>query len=232
MKRIFSITLGVLSWAVIVGYLIAASRYCHAQQEQTLCRGLRVKVLDSAERGFITPAMVKNWFAAEQKEFLREPVGKVNTLEVEAFVRRRGFVKTVRAYTSMDGMLNIELTQRKPVLRVNSVNGYDFYVTDDNYILPTQRYYSVYVPVVTGMIVPPFGPDFVGSLDDWSKKGEKKVSENYLFLANLINFVKFVESDGFWSAFWVQINVRDGGSEGRYDPQIELVPRAETRSSV
>ena len=42
----------------------------------------------------------------------------------------------------------------------------------------------------------------------------------------LINFVKFVESDGFWSAFWVQINVRDGGSEGRYDPQIELVPRA------
>ena len=65
----------------------------------------------------------------------------------------------------MDGMLNIELTQRKPVLRVNSVNGYDFYVTDDNYILPTQRYYSVYVPVVTGMIVPPFGPDFVGSLD-------------------------------------------------------------------
>lgn len=52
------------------------------------------------------------------------------------------------------------------------------------------------------------------------------MSENYLFLANLINFVKFVESDGFWSAFWVQINVRDGGSEGRYDPQIELVPRA------
>lgn len=76
------------------------------------------------------------------------------------------------------------------------------------------------------MIVPPFGPDFVGSLDDWSKKGEKKVSENYLFLANLINFVKFVESDGFWSAFWVQINVRDGGSEDRYNPQIELVPRA------
>ena len=100
----------MLSWAVIVGYLISASRYCHAQQEQTLCRGLRVKVLDSAERGFITPAMVKNWFAAEQKEFLREPVGKVNTLEVEAFVRRRGFVKTVRAYTSMDGMLNIDLT--------------------------------------------------------------------------------------------------------------------------
>ena len=209
-----------------MGYLIAASRYCHAQQEQTLCRGLRVKVLDSAERGFITPAMVKNWFAAEQKEFLREPVGKVNTLEVEAFVRRRGFVKTVRAYTSMDGMLNIELTQRKPVLRVNSVNGYDFYVTDDNYILPTQRYYSVYVPVVTGMIVPPFGPDFVGSLDDWSKKGEKKVSENYLFLAKLINFVKFVGYDDFWNAFIVQIRVNGTDPQTEDEPQVEIVPRA------
>lgn len=118
--------------------------------------------------------MVKNWFAAEQKEFLREPVGKVNTLEVEAFVRRRGFVKTVRAYTSMDGMLNIELTQRKPVLRVNSVNGYDFYVTDDNYILPTQRYYSVYVPVVTGMIVAAFRPGLCGKFGRLVEKGQKK----------------------------------------------------------
>ncbi len=228
MKRGTSIVLGIVSWVAIIAYFVAASRYCRIEREKNLCRGLRVTVLDSAERGFITSGMVKNWFALEQQQFLREPIDRINTLDVEAFVRRRGFVKEVHAYTTMDGMLNIELTQRKPILRVNSINGYDFYVTDDNYILPTQRYYTVYVPVVTGMVRLPFAPDYVGSLDKWAggeDQGEKKVSENYSFLANLINFVKFVEEDGFWNAFWVQINIRDSGQEGRYDPQVELVPR-------
>ena len=74
----------------------------------------------------------------------------------------------------------------------------------------------------------PFAPDYVGSLENCIAEGdkdEKKVPENYSFLANLINFVKFVEDDGFWNAFWVQINVRDDGQEGRYNPQVELVPR-------
>ena len=163
----------MVSWVAIIAYFVAASRYCRIEREKNLCRGLKVVVLDSAERGFITSGMVKNWFALEQQRFLREPIDQINTLDVEAFVRRRGFVKEVHAYTTMDGMLNIELTQRKPILRVNSINGYDFYVTDDNYILPTQRYYSVYVPVVTGMLRLPFAPDYVGSLENCIAEGDK-----------------------------------------------------------
>ena len=217
----------MVSWVAIIAYFVAASRYCRIEREKNLCRGLKVVVLDSAERGFITSGMVKIGSLLNSSDFT-EPIDQINTLDVEAFVRRRGFVKEVHAYTTMDGMLNIELTQRKPILRVNSINGYDFYVTDDNYILPTQRYYSVYVPVVTGMLRLPFAPDYVGSLENCIAEGdkdEKKVPENYSFLANLINFVKFVEDDGFWNAFWVQINVRDDGQEGRYNPQVELVPR-------
>lgn len=62
----------------------------------------------------------------------------------------------------MDGRLNVELTQRRPVVRFNTQNGYNFYVTDDGYVLPQQRYFVVYVPVVTGYVPFPFKPDYVG----------------------------------------------------------------------
>ncbi len=227
MKRIFSIVWGVLPWVVIVGYLIIVSRYCHVQQEQLLCRGLCVRVLDSAERGFVTSSMVVDWLTTRNGDSLREPVAKINTLEIEKkLIQQYQFIESVHAYTSMDGLLNIEITQRKPILRVNSTNGYDFYVTDDHYILPTQRHYSTYVPIVTGTVELPFDRNYVGKLDDCLEQDEKKVSENDSFLANLINFVKFVEHDNFWKAFWVQINVCDGASRGSEGPCIELVPRA------
>lgn len=224
MRRFFSILLGVLSWAILVTYLVAASRYCSRRQDEQMCRGVRVRVLDSASMGFITSGMVKNWFAADNRQLGKQQLNKINTFELEQFVARRGFVKTVRVYTSMDGMLNVEITQRRPVARVNSVNGYNFYITEDNYILPLQRYHVVYVPVITGYLDAPFGRDFVGNLDELGE-GEKKSAKDYIFLSKLINFVKFVRTNDFWNSFIVQINITGSGFGGGYEPEIEIVPR-------
>lgn len=226
MKKPLVIALNVLTWTAILAYLVVSSSYAKQRKKEQLCREIRVVVLDSAERNFITPGMVRGWFVTEKVPVLKQELSSLNTLEIEEFVRRRGFVRTARVYTSIDGRLNIELTQRRPIARVSSVNGYNFYITDDDYILPLQRHFVTYVPVITGYIEPPFGREFVGPLDQAAAGAEKKVEKNYLFLAKLINFVKFVGNDDFWKAFIVQINVEGGSTETRYDPQVEIVPRA------
>lgn len=185
------------------------------------------------DHGYITPGMVRNWLVSENMKITREELSRINTLDVESVVKKRGFVKTARAYVTLDGYLNIDITQRTPIMRVSSVNGYNFYVTEDNYILPLQKYHVTYVPVVTGYINAPFGRDFVGSLDDLAANGEKKVDKNYIFLHKLINFVKFASNDDFWNAFIVQINVLgvpgnggSNGADGGYDePRVEIIPR-------
>ncbi len=174
---------------------------------------------------FITPGMVRAWFAREKKEIFQQEITQVNPLEVDAFIRRRGFVRDVRVYTTLDGVLHIELTQRRPIARVSSVNGYNFYITEDNYILPTQRHEVVYVPVITGMVYPPFERDYVGTLPQTAHEGEKKVSKNYVFFSNLINFVKFVREDDFWNSFIVQIDLQGENDGSTYDPQVRIVPR-------
>ena len=156
MKRPLVITLNVLSWTAILVYLLLSSRYTRERKQQRPCREVRVVVLDSAERGFITPAMVRGWFASEKIPLVGRELSSINTLELERFVRRRGYVRSARVYASIDGVLTIEIAQRKPVMRFNTDDGYNFYVTDDGYILPQQRQFSCYVPIVTGRFELPF----------------------------------------------------------------------------
>lgn len=224
MNRTLSILLGLLAWILLGVYLFFSVRYCSQQKEQTLCRRIQVTVLDSARANFITPAMVRGWFTAGMPELFQREIENVNTLEVEAFLRQRGFVKTVRAYTSLDGTLHVDLTQRRPIARVNSANGYAFYITDDEWILPLQRHESVYVPVVTGTVLPPFGRDFAGAFSECLSEEDKKVSKNYVFFSNLINFVRFLQRDDFWGGFIVQIDVRNASAQG-FQPDVRVVPR-------
>ena len=220
--RFWNRMLGLLAWVALLAYVTAAARYCSRQKEQQMCSGVRVRVLDSASLGFITPGMVRNWFAAENMQLGKQELSRINTLELDRFIARRGFVKSVRVFTTMDGMLNVELTQRRPVARVNSANGYNFYITEDHYILPLQRYHVEYVPVITGHLDAPFPRDFIGSFDELGAEAEKKTDKNYVFLSKLINFVKFVSTDDFWNSFVVQINLTEGGVAA---PEVEIVPR-------
>lgn len=226
MKRPLVITLNVLSWTAILVYLLLSSRYTRERKQQRPCREVRVVVLDSAERGFITPAMVRGWFASEKIPLVGRELSSINTLELERFVRRRGYVRSARVYASIDGVLTIEIAQRKPVMRFNTDDGYNFYVTDDGYVLPQQRQFSSYVPIVTGRFGAAVSPRLCRAARLAGRKQRKKVGKNYLFLAKLINFVKFVGYDDFWNAFIVQIRVNGADPQTEDEPQVEIVPRA------
>lgn len=226
MKKTLIILVNVLVWTSLGVYLTVSLHYTSQRKQEQLCREIHVAILDSAERQFITPSMVKGWFATDKIQLIGKELSSVNTLELAAFIKRRGFVKTARVYTSMDGCLNIEITQRKPIIRFNMQDGYNFYITEDQYILPAQRHFVVYVPVVTGGMDFPFARDFVGPLDAVDKKNEKKVAKNYSFLLKLINFVQFVDSDDFWKSFIVQIRIDASQTDYGDGPDVEIVPRA------
>ena len=226
MKRTLVIVLNLFLWIGLAVYLVVALRYTSQTKRQTTCRAIEVHILDSSQRQFITPAMVKAWFVNEKIPLIGREQSRINTLSLKTMIEKRGFVSSARVYHSMDGVLNIDITQRTPILRVNTRNGYNFYITDDLYVLPAQHHFVVYVPLITGYIIPPFGRDYVGPIDRFARVGEKKLEKNYLFLLKLIKFVKFVEDNDFWRSFIVQIEV-DGAQEetDTYDPDVEITPR-------
>lgn len=217
MNRKLKIALNVGLWTGLLVYIVFAANYCSRRENEIRCTGLNVIVRDSNRLGFVTPAIVRNVLVNDGIRLTGMPMDSINLLDVERSVASRGFVKFVSAYSSIDGKVNIEIEQRQPVMRVQTENGYNFYVSDDHYVLPIQRYFFVDAPIVTGIIELPFGKDFVGALPD-EKTIQKKSFKNYAFLYNLINFVRFLDQDPFWGDQIVQINVLP-------ENEVELVPR-------
>ena len=230
MNRIWNIVLGIVSWGVLLAYLIVAARYCSEERETRTVSRVRVVVRDSARQRVITPDMVRGWLAKEGIRTKAAPVTEVDVRRIRELVTGRGFVREAKVYVDFDGVLNIELSQRYPVARVNTYNGYNFYLTDDGYVLPLQPHEVLYVPVVTGNFTPPFSRSYVGSLDGALSDEQKKSSENYRFFRKLINFVKFIERDDFWRSQIVQIQVSESpapqGDPAWQEPQVEFIPRA------
>lgn len=225
MKRSWVIILNLFVWTALAVYLAMAGRYSSSHRSEVVCSNLEVKVLDSARYGFITSDMVRLWFNSGEIQVFGKELARIDTRELQKFIARRGYVKSARVYTSMDGTLHVELTQRSPLARFNMAGGYNFYLTEDGYIVPAQRHAVDYVPLVTGSFEFPFAKDYIGYYYDSLSEEEKKVSKNYMFFSNLIKFVKFVDDSDFWNSFIVQINVAGGTAYDGYEPQLEIVPR-------
>ncbi|MDR2886149.1 MAG: hypothetical protein LBU95_05145, partial [Rikenellaceae bacterium] len=196
MKDLLKNAGSIAMWVAIVLYLAWAARECSSRERDMPAAGVRVVVRDSAAVGVITPGMVGAWIAAEGLIPPNASVREVPVSTIEKLVRSRGFVREARTYVDLGGVTHIELTQRRPIMRLNTYTGYNFYITEDRWVLPLQLHAPMWLPVVTGDYTPPFERGFIGPLP----AEEKNMDENYRFLYNLINFVEFITDDDYWSA--------------------------------
>ncbi len=226
MKKFLDTAASVAVWAAIAAYLAWAGRTASLRQRDIPAAGVEVAVRDSALLKVITPGMVKAWIAAEGLIPPNSAASEIPAEKIARLVRSRGFVRQAVVYTDLKGITHVELSQRRPMVRFCTWSGYNCYITDDGWVLPAQPHEAIWLPVVTGDYTPPFAKDYAGPL----KSGEKNYSEKEIFLRKLINFVKFITEDDFWSACIEQINVveRSGGGQGIgvYSPKVEIVPRA------
>lgn len=226
MKRLLYTVLSVAMWCVIVAYFVFASGLNRKEKEQLRVEKVEVRIRDAHKVHVVSEKMVSEWLGELGSDLVNTEMSGVNTERIRQLIAGKPFVKDVRVFSDMRGVLHVELSQRKPVARFSTDNGYNFYYSDDNWILPVPFGSAMRVPVITGSFKMPFERGFYGSLDDSIDDAEKKGRQDYAFMLNLINFVTLTAEDNFWNSQIVQIVVTDKGTHGRWrEPEIEIVPR-------
>lgn len=226
MKRLLFTILSVAVWCAIAAYFIFASGLSGRRKSELSVEKVEVRIRDAQKVNVVSENMVLAWLQEAGYDFTNVGLSDLNTDEMRRLVAGKPFVKDVRVYSDMRGIVTVEVSQRRPIARFATANGYNFYYSDDNWVLPVPSGSAMHVPVVTGNFRMPFERGFYGSLDDSQDETQKKESNEYAFLLNLINFVKSVAEDGFWGAQVVQVVVsQKGGAERWHEPEVEIVPR-------
>lgn len=197
--------------ALVVGamgcYFFFAGELYRKNMPAQLCKEINITLLDSASNRFVSKNEVLEIVESFSGKSIGQPVEKINLHMLEKLLDQRSAIKKSQVSITRGGSLNIDITQRKPILRIQSENG-GFYVDETQYIFPLVSSFTSYVPIVSGHIPFTLNAEHRGmALEDHNN-----------WMGKILELGNYMSSDPFWSAQIEQIYVDSKG-------EIILSPR-------
>lgn len=200
----------ILVSAATLAALAALCALIHAAtaRERALhtCEGIRLEYADDYR--FVTEEDVKGYLDKHYGAYIGQRLDSIALHKVEKILDVQSAVLKSEAYTTDDGMLNIRLTQREPVIRFQKGN-YGFYADACGFIFPLQENYTTPVPIMDGA-VPINCPE--------GYKGAPETEPERAWLASVIAMVDYMAKSRIWEQNIVQMHVDDKGD-------IVMIPR-------
>ncbi len=162
MRKFGRIVFFSLFWAAVAVILIMIAHRSHRLASERTVSGIEIEIADSSRIDFTDVGTIKRWISAAGINPVGRPVDEASLRDIERVILSHGFIRTAEAYTTLSGVIRVEVTQHRPIMRMCLAGGYDFYVTDRDEIFRSPELSAVYVPVVTGGFSVPFAADFEG----------------------------------------------------------------------
>lgn len=198
LKKIVTYTLLALTILIFGAYFYIASGLAASGREKELCTGISVTVLDSMLNRFVSESDVVSIIMESDVNPMGKTRENADLHGIEVLLENRSAIKDAQAFISNNGILKVEITQRRPLLRVQTGNG-GFYIDDTEYIFPLVSTFTSYVPVVTGNIPVKLKEGYRGMADESSKE----------WIRSVIGLAEYLDKHPLWNSQIQQINIEN-----------------------
>ena len=163
-------------------YLVFAFADFSRHGANTVCSSVNYTIADSLHAGFITVEEADRLLRASGLYPVGRTLDQVDGLAIERALRRNSYIDSVSCYKSPNGVVNVLIEQRLPLLRVLADNGDDYYMDQKGNLMTPQGYVADLI-VATGHI-------------------DRKYARS-----ELLKLGRFLHADPFWNAQVEQIHV-------------------------
>ena len=137
---------------ILAFYLImAVTAWNNPDEQSKVCTKVNIEISDSKNAGFLTAEEIKHILQKNNLYPLNKKMENINPRDIEETLKDGPFVKTAQCYKTENGHINIQITQRMPIIRIKSQHGGDYYLDDNGGILPNSKYTSDLI-IATGNI--------------------------------------------------------------------------------
>ena len=147
-KKTITIT---LDFAIGIYLVFAFTKLNKPDESNLICTKVNINIQDEMTNGFLDAKEIKKRLKAKKIYPLEKPLNKISTRHIEETLMQSPFVKSAECYKTQDGLVDIKLTQRMPIVRIKSINNEDYYVDDHYQIMPNTKYTSDMI-IATGYI--------------------------------------------------------------------------------
>ncbi len=201
-KRIWRYLLIGFAWVLSLGGLVVLMSFIEHKKSEVLCKD--VKIYIPGNQYFIDKQEVDQILDIQSHALIGRPMENINIHDLENKLKSNPFVEFAKVYSDMDGIINVEISQRQPILRIINRFDQDFYIDQHGLKIPLSANFTARVPVANGYIDELFA-NHVDTL-------------HTVTAMELFKTADYIRRDSLWDAQIAEIYVNK-------DHEIELVPR-------
>ncbi len=147
-KKAILITLDLVLGTYLV---LAFTKFNKPDESRLVCTKVNINIQDEMTNGFLNAKEIKKRLETKGLYPLAKPLTGVNARKIEETLKTSPFVKTAECCKTQEGLVDIYLTQRMPIVRIKSEKNEDYYVDDHCQIMPNTNYTSDII-IATGHI--------------------------------------------------------------------------------
>jgi cell division protein FtsQ len=204
----------VFEWIICVSTLIGTLGFIGKEKSNIKCKSLAVHISDENGNEFITKTDVLDLLNSRGKQPLGKKLNDINIGMLEKLINSNPFVANAEVFSTIDGEVNIDISQRVPILMIINNNDEHFYIDDQGEFIPVSQNYTANVIVANGNI---FNGYAEKRIFKYNLEKVDSVTEIQI-ISQIYDLACFINKDPFWNAQIEQIYVNE-------QTEIELIPR-------
>lgn len=149
---------------LLAAYIVASfSAFNKPEEKLYVCKDVAIVIEDASSHAFIDQKEVQNRLDKSGLNPKGKALSQVSCRQIEEALKKTPFVKTAECYKTQDGTVTVGITQRMPVVRIKANNNDDFYIDDQDCIMPNSDYTSDLI-IATGAINRAYAVRYVSPL--------------------------------------------------------------------
>jgi cell division protein FtsQ len=189
-------------WLISLGGLVTLMSFIEIKKNEQKVENVQV-IIPEVE-SFIHRDDIDEMILRKSGTLLGRGLHNIDIHGIEKALKANPYIQEAKVYSDMNGVINVRIRQREPVLRVLNLTNQDFYVDREGLKMPVSPNFTAHVVVANGFILEPFA----NKVDTLKTNIAKDLFKTALHM----------EDDSLWREQIEQLYVNQKS-------EIEMVPR-------
>ena len=207
MKLFLKILLIVL-WVSLAAGAIVLMSFANQNHESKICSGIEVKMDYAGSEPMFTVGDIKQQLTGTFGKFEKKKLIELDLEKIQTYLNKNPYVDYADVHTTVEGKLVVEVRQCKPIVRLITLSGENYYLDENGKLIPLNPEYPVRTLVASGNIQVPLAP----GKSIFEKSNRKTELDNVMQVLFNIHFLaKQMKSDSVMNAMVEQIYIKPDG---------------------
>lgn len=144
--------LHIIFWIIITAGILVLVSFIEAKHKQTTCKSFEISIEYEDADPLISIDEIKHSIYDAFDTLIGKKISDIDPVQIENMVNEMDFVDNADVYTSITGKMNINVTQRKPIVRIVNNSNNSYYIDQSGEVIPTNQGFPSRVLIANGLI--------------------------------------------------------------------------------